>query len=115
TEACESSRTPVTAEVNTVTAITTQPQSQAVCAGADVTFSVTADGTNLTYQWMKGTTPIAGATNPTLVLNNVQVSDAGTYSVEITGVCGTVTSATVNLAVSATNSWLGAVSADWND
>jgi hypothetical protein len=44
--------------------ITTQPQSQTVTAGASATFSVVATGTPApTYQWKKGGTDIANATN----------------------------------------------------
>ncbi len=113
-EGCESPRTEVTAVVSPNTGILSQPVSQAVCTGANVTFSVDAEGANLTYQWRKGTTNIANATNSTLVLNAVTVADAGTYNVVITGLCGNVTSADVTLTVAANNAWLGVISNDWN-
>src|SRR5258705_6790107 len=40
--------------VNAITAIITQPVSQTACTGANSTFSVTAGGTALIYQWRKG-------------------------------------------------------------
>ena len=47
-------------------AITTQPVSRTVTAGQAASFSVAATGTApLSYQWMKGGTPIAGATSAT--------------------------------------------------
>lgn len=113
-EGCESPRTAVTATVSPNTGILSQPVSQAVCTGANVTFSVDAEGANLTYQWRKGTTNIANATSSTLVLNAVTVADAGTYNVVITGLCGNVTSADVTLTVAANNAWLGVISNDWN-
>jgi hypothetical protein len=81
-------------------AITTQPQSQSVTAGANVTFSVSVSGSApFTYQWRKSGTNIAGATSPTLSLNNVQPLQAGSYSVVVTNAAGTVTSANANLTV----------------
>src|SRR5205823_2609477 len=53
-------------------AITQQPQSQRVFAGATVTFNAAATGTApLRYQWAKDGVPITGASDPTLVLANV--------------------------------------------
>lgn len=81
-------------------AITTQPQSQSVVAGGNVTFSVSVSGSApFTYQWRKNGTNIAGATSPTLGLNNVQPQQAGSYSVAVTNAAGTVTSANANLTV----------------
>ncbi len=80
--------------VNTAPNITTEPVSQAACAGSLVSFSVTSTGTGLTYQWRKGTTNlingvnISGVTSDTLVINPVNISDtASNYNVVITGVC----------------------------
>src|SRR5205823_10721924 len=59
--------------------ITTQPQNQTAYVGDDVQFSVDAAGTGiLTYQWYLNGIPIAGKTNSTLVITNVQATDAGT-------------------------------------
>jgi trimeric autotransporter adhesin len=85
--------------VNALTAITTQPAAQTACAGSAATFSVTATGTNLTYQWRKGLTNITGATSATYTINSTAAADAGSYDVVITGTCGTVTSSAVNLTV----------------
>src|SRR6266540_1467025 len=67
--------------------VTTQPQSQTANVGDTVQFSVEADpngGGTLTYQWvLNGTNFIPGATGSTLVITNVQSSDAGTYTVII--------------------------------
>ena len=83
--------------------ITTPPASQAVCAGATVSFSVAATGTALTYQWFKSTNLLAGATNSALLLNNVGASDAAPYRVRLTGATNSVTNSatlSVNLPVS---------------
>lgn len=74
-------------------AITAQPASQTVNAGANVTFSVTASGTApLTYQWRKGGNPIGGATASSYVINGAATNDAGSYDVVVTNGAGSVTS-----------------------
>jgi alpha-tubulin suppressor-like RCC1 family protein len=84
-----------------VPVITVQPASQTVSAGANVTFSVTA--TSLVppaYQWyLNGTNVLAGATNATLLLSGVQVTDAGVYSVAVCDPAGCATSADAVLIV----------------
>ena len=103
-----------TLTVNQSTVISSQPASQAVCAGGSVTFTVTAIGTNLTYQWRKNGTNIPGATNSSLILSSVTVSDAAIYDVIVTGVCGPVTSQVAVLTVTETGSWIGVTSTNWN-
>ncbi|WP_293890079.1 PKD-like domain-containing protein [Flavobacterium sp.] len=81
--------------VNQLPAITSQPAaSQTICSGSSVSFSVTATGTNLTYQWFNGATPIAnggsvsGATSATLTINPASTSDASTnYKCVVSGSC----------------------------
>ncbi len=97
--------------VNTAPAITAQPASVAQCAGTNVTFSVTATGAALTYQWQKGGVNIAGATNASYTLNNITPADAASYTVVITGTCGNITSnaavLTVNTAPAITGQPVG--------
>jgi hypothetical protein len=82
-------------------AITTQPQSQTVLVGANVTLTAAASGTPTpTFQWKKGGTDVSGATGATLTLNNVQLADAGSYTVVATN---SVSSATSNAAVITVN------------
>ncbi|MFM2358927.1 MAG: hypothetical protein RLY16_920 [Bacteroidota bacterium] len=80
-----------------------QPQSQTICSGADVTFTVTADasGDPLLYQWRKNNIDIPGATLPVLNIIGATAADAGNYDVVITGIAGCITaySATATLAV----------------
>ena len=74
--------------------LTVPPGSQSVEPGQDVSFFVLADGTfPFTYQWFKDGAPIAGATEPTLALADVEVSAAGDYSVQVSNAAGSVTSA----------------------
>jgi hypothetical protein len=81
--------------------IVTQPQSETVSQGANVTFSVTATGTApLVYQWLKDGVPIPTGTNsPTLRLVNVTFSDAGAYSVVVSNSEGSAASAEAILTV----------------
>ena len=86
-------------------AITTQPQSQTVTAGANVQFSVTASGSPApTYQWNFNGVAINGATSSTLSLTNVQTTSAGTYAVTVTNGSGSLTSANATLTVSPASS-----------
>ncbi|HOC55404.1 MAG TPA: immunoglobulin domain-containing protein [Verrucomicrobiota bacterium] len=72
--------------------ITSQPVSQAVAAGATVTFSVGASGAALSYQWKLNGNPIAGATGSACTRSNVQAAEAGTYTVAVSNAFGSVTS-----------------------
>lgn len=56
---------------------------QTAVIGDQVTFSVQATGGGLNYQWSYNSNPISGATNSSLVLTNVMVTQAGTYSLLI--------------------------------
>ena len=46
-----------TISIGDAAAIGTQPQSQTIASGATANLSVGATGTNLTYQWYRGTAP----------------------------------------------------------
>jgi len=83
----------VNAGTSTAPTITTQPLTQTVNVGANVTLSVTATGSPApTYQWKKDDVDIANATTSSLALNNVQTTAAGTYKVVVTNSAGSVTS-----------------------
>ena len=89
--------------VNANTDITTHPISDTICEGNNHIFLVEADGYQLTYNWYKQgvTSPIAGFTGDSLVINPVLKADEGAYYVVVDGVCGTdsVKSFTANLNV----------------
>ncbi|MBN2663802.1 MAG: immunoglobulin domain-containing protein [Bacteroidales bacterium] len=87
--------------INSGTVITTQPTNETACAGDNVTFSVAATGSNLTYQWFKQSVSISGATSANYTINNISAADAANYYCEVSGDCGDVTSNTVSLTVSA--------------
>ena len=85
----------VTVTVNQLPAITTHPTpaTQTLCPGFNVTYSVAATGTGLTYQWKQGATnlvnnaQISGATTNTLTITNINSSNTGTYTCVVSGVC----------------------------
>ncbi len=71
-----------------------QPANQTVCAGNSISFTMSAAGPGLTYQWRKGLVNltnsgnISGVTTATLVINPVNISDTSSfYNVVISGLC----------------------------
>jgi hypothetical protein len=99
----------MTFNTNAAPFITTQPTNQAVTLGQSATFSVVAGGTaTLNYQWRKNTVAIAGANSANYTTPSTLASDNNSsYSVIITNVAGSITSAnallTVNSAPSITS------------
>ena len=80
--------------------ITTQPQSQTVKAGSNVTFTVSATGfPTPVYQWRFNNSDISGATNLSYARLNAQAGDAGNYSVLVTNVAGGLVSSNALLTV----------------
>ena len=85
---CQASNAVIVA-VNAIPTVSTS-----ACEGGSVSFSATAVGTGVTYQWRNGSVNlmdggnISGATSATLTISPVSISDASTnYNVVITGVC----------------------------
>jgi extracellular elastinolytic metalloproteinase len=85
----------VTLTVNTLPAITAQPQNVNLCAGSNNTFSVTATGTAITYQWQLSTNGcagpwnnIGGATSSSFTLTSITVGQNNTgYRCVVSGTC----------------------------
>ena len=80
--------TQATLSVNDPIVITTQPTSQTACTGGNITFSIAATGTSLSYQWQKNTVDIPGATNLNYSIIGIVVGDAATYRCKVTSPCG---------------------------
>lgn len=80
-------------DVGTMPWFDLHPASATVVAGTNLTLRANAVGTpRPTYQWLKDGQEIAGATNRTLALKNIQAADAGTYVVVAKNTAGTVAS-----------------------
>jgi hypothetical protein len=80
--------------------IVTQPLSQTMTVGGTVTFSVLPGGLPpFAYQWILNGTNLAGATNDSLTLDNVQVGQAGDYQVIVTNAFGSASSVSAILTV----------------
>jgi hypothetical protein len=74
--------------INALPVITGQPvASQTVCEGSPATFTVTATGTALSYQWKKNGVDIAAATSNSYTIPITVTADAGTYTVVVSGTC----------------------------
>jgi Immunoglobulin I-set domain len=84
-------------------AITTNPSDMTITDGGTATFNVVATGTpTLTYQWLRGGSPISGATNASYSLTGAAIADSGSlFSVKVTNGAGSVTSSTAKLTVNA--------------
>jgi hypothetical protein len=82
-----------------------QPQSRTNGAGTVATFTVAANGTTPSYQWMKNGSDltdggnVSGASTATLTLSNVQQSDVAAYTVFLSNPAGGDTSAPATLTV----------------
>jgi hypothetical protein len=79
--------------------ITSQPVSQTVNQGSPVSFSVTATGTGLSFQWQLNSVNIPGATSASYNLASVTTNDAGTYTVLVSNTGGSVISSNAVLTV----------------
>jgi hypothetical protein len=88
--------------VNTIPAITAQPQSTTACVGGSASFSVTATGSGLTYIWQSAATCAGPWTNvpggTSSILNVTPVSTtsyqcivSGTCTPSVTSNCATMT------------------------
>lgn len=95
----EATSAKATVIVTTPVSIATGPEPQAVCAGEDVTLSVSASGPVVAYHWMKNESEIAETAAPELILPAISASDAGLYSVVARGECNEEVSAEVAVSV----------------
>jgi len=91
---------PAYLKVNDPVAISQQPTSETVEAGANVSFQVSATGEEpIAYQWLKNGSDIGGATANIYTINNVQKSDEGDYACSVSNMVNTVASNTATLTV----------------
>jgi len=98
---CMSSRTPVTATVNTPAAVSVSISANPgtyICTGTNVTFTATPTngGTLPTYQWKKNGNIISGATNAIYTSSTLANGDAITCVMTSNATCKTGSPATSN-------------------
>lgn len=79
--------------------IVNHPLSQSIMETNPVTFTVSASGTGLTYQWLFNNNPINGATGASYTIANVTNANAGDYKVVVTNTAGNITSNPATLTV----------------
>lgn len=81
------------------TGISNHPENLSVCPNSTATFSVTAVGTELQYQWRKDGINIQNATTRTYYINKATESDEGIYTCFVRGTCDTVLSDAAQLKI----------------
>ncbi|MFO1488510.1 MAG: immunoglobulin domain-containing protein [Verrucomicrobiota bacterium] len=80
--------------------ITVQPTNQTVTVGSNATLTVSVDGTApFGYQWRFNGTNLANALSSSLALNSITTGQGGDYSVVVTNIAGSVTSAVATVTV----------------
>ncbi len=85
--------------------IVTQPEAVSAISGGDAGFSVTAIGSELSYQWKKDgqnivdDAHISGSQTDSLILTNISVADTGVYSCVVANGFGSVESEGANLSI----------------
>lgn len=95
-------KTPGAPLVTTGTAplVTVQPTDTVAAETFSATFSISATGTGpLGYQWLFNGLPIRAPSSPTLVLNGLQLNQAGQYSCLVFGPAGIAQSSNATLTV----------------
>ena len=80
--------------------ITQHPMGGLRPVGSNITFSVTASGTEpLAYQWRKDGADLPGSTATSYVANNLTMADAGSYTAVVSNFLGSATSSVATLTV----------------
>jgi len=87
--------------VGTLPAIIAQPTNVIVPPGQEATFSVTATGGQLAYQWNLNGGPVPGATTATYNIPIVGPANVGSYTVTVSNSAGSVVSDQVELSLAA--------------
>lgn len=96
--------------------ITSQPAGTNVFTKSTVTFTVGVGGTApFNYQWFKGVSPLSNGTNASLTLTNIQLGDAGNYSVNISNGGGSTNSAVAALVVTTRPAPPASLALDFNN
>ena len=97
---CQSDPIPVSLRVKNNTAFTLEPEPQTVCEGEALSLHSLASGEGaVTYQWFFENTPIPDQLEENLNLHSVEPDSAGTYFVQATSECNSISSGSVELTV----------------
>ena len=95
--------------INLLPSITTQPTAQTICSSQSTSFTISATGSNLSYQWQKNNVNISdgviysGSTTTTLTITAATSAEAANYTCIVSGSCSpSVTSAAAALIVNST-------------
>ncbi|WP_428232754.1 PQQ-dependent sugar dehydrogenase [Flavobacterium sp.] len=83
--------------------IVNHPLSQSIMQTTPVTFTVSASGVGLSYQWQFNNTDIPGATTVNYTIPNLSVANAGSYRVIVSNTAGSATSNPAMLTVTPFN------------
>lgn len=75
--------------------VSSPPSDTTASFGSSVTFSVTATGSGLAYQWRQGDQTLNGETSPSLTINPVNATSGGTYTVRVSNTGGAVEASAV--------------------
>jgi len=90
---------PAQVKVDVDVAITEQPADKTLVEGQMLILSVRAEGLGIVYTWLHNGQVVTGATGANLRIPYAAMTDAGEYSVVLTGKCGTDTSRVASVIV----------------
>lgn len=79
--------------------ITMEPMSVEAEEGTSASFSVMADGDDLSYEWFNSSSTMSIASGSTLSFDNLEIANSGTYYAVVSNQCGEVTSMMAELTV----------------
>ncbi len=86
--------------VNDPASITEQPADVNSCSGGTATFAVNSTGSDIRWQWQKGSTDLPGATTPVFNIVNITSADTGLYRCLVISACDTLETNPARLKVS---------------
>ncbi len=87
-------------QAGVVPTISLQPVKTTVCENTDANLFLTANGSNLQFQWYKDGSMVSNAITSTLTITKAQIAHTGNYYCKVTGTCDpAISSSTISLVV----------------